>query len=761
MRKKHRNKALAILYILFSIILMTQTATAFTVSGIVRDPSLNPVSNVDVFLFDGGGNPISIPLTFTNIDGFYEIINLPSGSYFLDFEPSTSSHLLATREPLTISGANAILDVNLELGYYLSGYVTDSMGVGLFEVDLNVYDQLTGIQLNTPGDNTDETGFYDVVVPAGVFRLLYRSIAGARLVPVQITNVTINSDTTIDATMYSGFYVSGVVTGPGGVPVADADLDADNSITGIRVYTPGDNTNSNGEYQLLLPGGIFNINVTPDPIEHLVPGMEFSFIVNSDVTLNFSLESGYIITGLVTNPDGLPVEDVDLDCYDISTGLKRITPSDNTDENGIYQIVLPSGTYDIDFKPPAVPPYLAPVRAYNIAINNDIVYNITLSSGVLLSGNITSASGAPIADIDIDAYNILFGEYSPLSGDYTDSLGNFSTVIAPGAYDIEIEPPFIRHLEDILIENLNLYNDTSITVVLDTGMVVSGTVYNSSGGYLNDVYIIATNSTGGDTVFTTGNKTDSLGFYQIHLSPGSYDLLYKPDSLWGIPDTMFLENTNIGQDTVINVTFPPTSPDNEPPVAIVNSPNGGENWPAYSQQTILWTAVDNVWVTSVDLYYSTTGPGGTYSPIASGQPNDGSYQWLVPLQLSDNAYIKIVAFDAAQNSGDDVSDAAFSIYTSSSGCDYVPGDVNSSGGANGLDVVFMVNYFKGGETPIYICECTTGDTWFVAGDVNASCSLNGLDVTYMVGFLKGGPPLTPCSDCPPSQIMTELKGQSR
>ena len=85
-----------------------------------------------------------------------------------------------------------------------------------------------------------------------------------------------------------------------------------------------------------------------------------------------------------------------------------------------------------------------------------------------------------------------------------------------------------------------------------------------------------------------------------------------------------------------------------------------------------------------------------------------------------------------------------------SGCDYVTGDINNSGGLNGLDVTYGVGYFKGGAAPPYSCECTPGNSWFVGGDANASCSFNGLDITYSVSYFKGlGPPPIPCPDCPP------------
>jgi hypothetical protein len=84
-------------------------------------------------------------------------------------------------------------------------------------------------------------------------------------------------------------------------------------------------------------------------------------------------------------------------------------------------------------------------------------------------------------------------------------------------------------------------------------------------------------------------------------------------------------------------------------------------------------------------------------------------------------------------------------------CDYVVGDANSSGGYDGLDITFSVNYFKGGAAPPYSCECTPGNSWHVSGDVNGSCTYNGLDVTYGVAYFKGGPGPIPCADCPPAE----------
>jgi hypothetical protein len=91
-------------------------------------------------------------------------------------------------------------------------------------------------------------------------------------------------------------------------------------------------------------------------------------------------------------------------------------------------------------------------------------------------------------------------------------------------------------------------------------------------------------------------------------------------------------------------------------------------------------------------------------------------------------------------------------------CAYVPGDVNGSGAANGIDVSFMVNYFRGGSEPhdeCPPCAALGGNMNYPQGDVNASCGWNGIDVTYFVNFLKGiGPALRFCDLCPPAGRVT-------
>jgi hypothetical protein len=85
---------------------------------------------------------------------------------------------------------------------------------------------------------------------------------------------------------------------------------------------------------------------------------------------------------------------------------------------------------------------------------------------------------------------------------------------------------------------------------------------------------------------------------------------------------------------------------------------------------------------------------------------------------------------------------------------YIPGDINDTGVANGVDIIYGVAYFKGGDPPPHICpDCPYfGMEIYCAGDVNGNCAFNGIDLTYMVSYFKGGQDmLRYCPSCPPGR----------
>jgi beta-lactamase superfamily II metal-dependent hydrolase len=100
--------------------------------------------------------------------------------------------------------------------------------------------------------------------------------------------------------------------------------------------------------------------------------------------------------------------------------------------------------------------------------------------------------------------------------------------------------------------------------------------------------------------------------------------------------------------------------DDVAPVVSVTSPNGGETVAAGAPRSVTWSATDNVAVSTVDLEYSSNG-GSSWSGIASGLGNSGSFSWPVPNAPSTQALVRITAHDAAGNLASDASNAMFSI----------------------------------------------------------------------------------------------------
>ncbi len=109
------------------------------------------------------------------------------------------------------------------------------------------------------------------------------------------------------------------------------------------------------------------------------------------------------------------------------------------------------------------------------------------------------------------------------------------------------------------------------------------------------------------------------------------------------------------------VTLELTPGSSAPPVVTVNQPDGGETWYMDSFHAIMWTATDDVGVTSVDILMSTDGGGSYGHTIATGESNDGTYSWLVDVAPTTEARIKVIAYDADANEGEDISDANFTI----------------------------------------------------------------------------------------------------
>ena len=99
----------------------------------------------------------------------------------------------------------------------------------------------------------------------------------------------------------------------------------------------------------------------------------------------------------------------------------------------------------------------------------------------------------------------------------------------------------------------------------------------------------------------------------------------------------------------------------------------------------------------------------------------------------------------------DTASGEFSLVIIGGGDSYLLGDINGNGLINGIDIVYLVRFFKGEVAPPpFVIDCEPHGMLYAACDVNGSCSVNGLDIVYFVNYLKGIATFLPCPDCPPA-----------
>lgn len=105
----------------------------------------------------------------------------------------------------------------------------------------------------------------------------------------------------------------------------------------------------------------------------------------------------------------------------------------------------------------------------------------------------------------------------------------------------------------------------------------------------------------------------------------------------------------------------PTPPPQAPVVQVL-APNGGESYVAGMAVDLAWTATDGDTPAAdlrIAIEFSSDG-GPTWLPVVNGDPNDGTFGWVVPGTATTQARIRVTATDGV-NQGSDISDGLFSI----------------------------------------------------------------------------------------------------
>jgi hypothetical protein len=346
----------------------------------------NLTTGDDAVLFDDG----------TNLDGFFST-TIPPGIYLITFNPPpppASTSLLVEVDDVVVVGTKAMGVITLPDGVALSGHLQTGAGLPVANVNIDVVELSTGENVDLLNDKSDAFGDFLFAAPAGDIELRFNTkpVVGPTLAPEMLT-LTLTGATDVGTVVFQpGFHVTGQVKRTNGLPVVNADTDTKDTVTGDELYTPGDNSDESGLFDVIVPAGTFDFEVCPAFADQLVATTIENLVVAADVNLGvITLANGVTLSGTVKNGLAAPLGNVDVDVRDSTTGVGVTLCSDNTSGAGTYAVVVPTGTFDVTFTPPQNLPYSA------LTIENVVVSGATILNGTLLDCPFPFNYGAGLA----------------------------------------------------------------------------------------------------------------------------------------------------------------------------------------------------------------------------------------------------------------------------------------------------------------------------------------------------------------------------
>ncbi len=504
----------------------------------------------------------------------------------------------------------------------ITGSVRNEAGVGLANVDLDFINLCGGDNIFLAGDKSAADGTYSIVVPNGTYDVHYTPPAGSTVAAADRHDLVVTASADLGVTtLHPGRLVSGTVKTPGLAAAVGVDLKFVDRATDHRVYLSKDVTNASGQYSLRVPPGSYDIDYRPPTALAFVDAERLGLVVGaSDIAgLVDTLRSGFQISGTVQDKHNTKLKNVDIDVFDQCTGKRIPTAHDNTDANGNYSIMVPTGTYTFNYDPPRCVA-VAAARSTNVIVDRSRNFGTEqLADAVLVSGTVHDHTGQPCVDAKLKFYDAtaVGAPRQAATNDRTDATGAFSVYLPTGTYEINIEPPVgvvdqVGHIASVGVSGaLNVG-----VVQLTAGVALSGHVVGPGSAPALNVNINVVDSQTRAAQRLAHDDTDAAGDFTVVVAPGTYDVQYDPPACDGLAPTS--QNSR----TVSSATTLPT-------VALVTG--------VHALGTVvdaLSAPVPNV---DLDLY-----PAGTTAKIYT--PNDqtaadGTYDVLMPPASYDVKYI--------------------------------------------------------------------------------------------------------------------------
>ncbi len=484
------------------------------ISGRVTDNVTGlPVSSaqVNVLTYDSlSGNHIFIKGTQTSTDGYYMIAGIPDGEYavrvdpgndyVLQYYPYTPFQFNAL--PVTISEQGSVsgIDFSLKTGGSITGTAVDTTtSQPISNLQINAMDFNTNSWM--AGTQTDVNGTYTLVVPTGTFKVqthaantgltyvdeCYNNKYGghnADMVAVNAPGITANIDFSLDI---GGSITGAVIDSTTSLPIPNLHVYATDFTT--DEWVAGSNTDSNGTYTLIVPSGTFQVRThaantglhyVDECYNNKYGGHNADIVtVNAPgVTANidFSLDIGGSITGTaIDTATSQPIANLQINAMDFTTDSWMA--GTQTDINGHYQLIVPSGTFQVrthaansglNYVDESFNNKYGGKNADTVTVNAPgVTANIDFSldiGGSITGTVIDSTTSLPIPNLHIYATDFTTNEW--MAGSNTDTNGNYKLVLPAGTYRIRACATCSGlDYQDELFNNTDDFNSATVVTV--------------------------------------------------------------------------------------------------------------------------------------------------------------------------------------------------------------------------------------------------------------------------------------------------------
>src|SRR6185312_5658529 len=150
---------------------------------------------------------------------------------------------------------------------------------------------------------------------------------------------------------------------------------------------------------------------------------------NVSILINTSVVTAQV-SGAVFDTSGNRIANVNIAA--INSSLQTVAAT-NSDANGNYNLQLPLDLYTLKATPP-VGSGLAVAQLDNVAVTNDIVQDIILTRGALLSGRVTNRDGQPYVNAEVILQGT--GDFSVRTNTAAD--GSYSLRVIPNTYTLQV-----------------------------------------------------------------------------------------------------------------------------------------------------------------------------------------------------------------------------------------------------------------------------------------------------------------------------------